>query len=113
MIFRVRHYTVAAGKLEAFNEFFLERLLPVQRRHGAQLVGRWASESGDQILAVWAYESRESYDQIQQRVRRDQDALAAQVQRRETLDPLFTETDEKFMFSTVPLALTELAHLED
>lgn len=44
------------------------------------------------MFAVWAYESRESYKEIQRRVGSNPDALAAQVHRRETLDPLVTET---------------------
>jgi hypothetical protein len=113
MIFRVRRYRVAAGKLEAFNAFFLEYLLPVQQRHGARLVGRWASEDGDHVTGIWAYESRDRYEEIQRRVASDPDAVAAQAHRRGTLDPLVTESDEEFMFSTVPFAVTELAHLDE
>jgi 8-oxo-dGTP diphosphatase len=112
MIFRLRRYKVISGKVEAFNEFFLEYLLPVQQRHGARLVGRWATEDGTQVFAIWVYESREHYEEIHQRVGSDPNALAAQAHRRATLDPLFTETEEEFVFSTVPLALTELAHLD-
>jgi hypothetical protein len=87
-------------------------LLPVQQRHGARLVGRWASEDGSQVLAIWAYENRERYEEIHRHVGSDPDALAAQVHRRATLDPLVTGTEEEFVLSTVPLALTELAHLD-
>ena len=45
-------------------------------------------------------------------VAEDADSIAAQEYRRQELDPLFTETDESFMTSTVPMALTELSHLE-
>jgi hypothetical protein len=82
-------------------------------RHGARLIGRWASGDGDHVFAVWAYENHESYEEIQQHADRDPDALAAQVHRGEMLDPLITETEEEFVFSTVPLALTELAHLDE
>jgi 8-oxo-dGTP diphosphatase len=113
MIFRLRRYKVVSGKRDAFNEFFVEYLLPVQQRHGARLVGRWASEGGDKVVAIWAYESRERYEEIHRGVASDPDSLAAQAHRRATLDPLFTETEEAFIFSTVPLALTELAHLDE
>lgn len=113
MVFRYRAYQVAPGKLEAFNAFFLNRLLPVQRRHGAKLVGRWQSPDGEQLVAIWAYESMEAYSTIQARVRNDPDSLAAQSYRHEHLNPLFTATQEWFMTSTVPLEVTELAHLEE
>lgn len=113
MIFRLRRYRVASGKLEAFNEFFLEWLLPVQQRYGARLVGRWALEDGSQVIAIWVYDSSERYEEIQQRVASDPDAIAAQAHRRATLDPLVTETEEEFMFSTVPFSVTQLDHLDE
>ncbi len=36
MYFRFRRYSVVSGKTEAFNDFFLSYLLPIQRRHGAK-----------------------------------------------------------------------------
>ena len=112
MIFRLRQYKVAPGKTEVFNSFFQERLLPVQKRYGACLVGRWQTENGDRIAALWVYDSVEQYKAIQAKVRVDSDLIAALEFRRANLDPLFTETEEAFMISTVPLNLTELSHLE-
>ena len=40
MLFRLRQYKVAPGKIGVFNDFFRERLFPVQKRYGARLVGR-------------------------------------------------------------------------
>jgi hypothetical protein len=80
MIFRLRRYKVISGKVEAFNEFFLEYLLPVQQRHGARLVGRWATEDGTQVFAIWVYESREHYEEIHQRVV----AIPTRLRRRHT-----------------------------
>ncbi len=113
MIFRCRTYRVAAGKLEAFNAFFLTRLFPVQRRYGARLVGRWESDDGRVIVALWVYESPEAYEAIQHRVSNDPGSAAAQAYRREHLDPLYTETEEWLMRSTVPLELTALSTLAD
>lgn len=104
-------YRVVPGKLEAFNAFFLEHLLPVQQRHGATLVGRWQSEE-NVLLAVWAYESLEAHKAIQAQVAADPDAVAAQVYRRDNLDPLFTELNEWMMTTTVPLEQTALAGLD-
>lgn len=111
LTFRCRMYRVVPGKLGVFNDFFLRHLLPVQQRYGAKLVGRWASEDGAVILALWSYEDVEAYENIQRRVSRDPDSVAAQAYRRAHLDPLFTETEEWLMSSTVPLELTELAAL--
>ncbi len=112
MIFRCRTYRVVPEKLGAFNTFFLTRLLPVQGRYGAVLIGRWASDDRRVIFALWAYESADAYHAIQEQVSRDPDSVAAQAYRREKLNPLFTETEEWLMTSTVPLELTALSGLE-
>ena len=94
MIFRLRQYRVLPGKIEDFNNFFQERLFPVQKRYGACLIGRWQTENGDRIAALWAYDSIEQYRAIQSKVRVDPDLIAALKFRRANLDPLITETDE-------------------
>ncbi len=111
MLFRCRRYTIAPGKTEVFNEFFRERLLPVQRRHGARLIGRWQTEDGAEIVAIWAYASPEAYRGIEARVRADPQSVAAREYRRRHLDPLYTAAAECFMRSTVPLEMTALAGL--
>jgi len=111
MIFRGRIYRVEPEKIGAFNEFFLTRLLPVQQRYGAELVGRWQADDGTVILALWAYESLDSYHVIQRQVSSDPDSAEAQAYRREHLNPLYTETEEWLMTSTVPLELTVLSAL--
>ena len=111
LTFRCRMYRVVPGKLEAFNEFFLSHLLPVQQRYGAKLVGRWASDDGAVIVALWVYESSDAYETIQQQVSLDPGSALAQSYRREHLEPLFTETEEWLMTSAVPLELTELSAL--
>ena len=113
MIFRLRQYKVAPGKIDIFNAFFRERLLPVQKRYGARLVGRWQTEDGNHIAALWAYDDLEQYEAIQAKVRADPDSVKAQEYRRAELNPLFTETEEAFMVPTVPLGWTELSHLEE
>ncbi len=113
MIFRCRIYRVVPEKLETFNTFFLTRLLPVQRRYGATLIGRWAATDEGVILAVWAYDSETAYHAIQKQVSRDPDSDAAQAYRKAQLEPLFTETEEWLMTSTVSLELTALSALEN
>ena len=113
MMFRLRQYKVAPGKIEVFNAFFREHLLPVQKRYGARLIGRWQTKDGKRITALWVYDSIEQYESIQAKVRVDPDSVKAQEFRRAELNPLFTETEEVFMVSTIPLDWTELSHLEE
>ena len=44
---------------------------------------------------------------MQSLVAKDADSIAAQDYRLTELEPLFTETDESYMTSTVPMDLTE------
>ena len=64
------------------------------------MIGRWQTED-DRIVAVWEYDSRESYERIQASVREDSDSVEAQRYRRETLPELIYEQEEVFMTSTV------------
>jgi 8-oxo-dGTP diphosphatase len=111
MLFRLKESVVDPRRIEAFNEFFGTYLLPIQRRHGARLVGRWQDEAGTRIVALWAYESRESSETIRDRERSDPASIEAQTVRRERYDPLFISSEEHLMESTVPLERTELRHL--
>lgn len=100
MIYRMRIYEAVPENLPAFHAFFRERLLPVQVRHGARLIGRWETEDG-RVVAIWEYDSREAYERIETAVRADPDSQAAQEFRRTNLGPLFTEREEVFMVSTL------------
>ena len=112
MIFRLRQYQVAPGMIDKFNAFFKERLLPVQKRYGACLIGRWQTENGSHVAALWTYDNMKQYESIQAQVRLDPDSVAAQKYRRANLKSMIVGTEEKFMVSTVPLELTELSHLQ-
>lgn len=112
MLFRYRHYRVVPGKTALFNDLFQEWLLPIQLRHGARLVGRWQTEDGSEIFALWAYEDMAAYRAIEARVRADPQSTEVQRYRRANLDPLVTEVQQQFLFSTLPLHLTALAHLD-
>ena len=78
MMFRIRRYQVVPGKTKAFNDFFLTRLFPVQKRYGARLVGRFQTDDGLQIIAVWVYQSFDHYKEVQSLVAEDADSIAAQ-----------------------------------
>ena len=113
VIWRYRRYEVRPEGAEAFNAFFRDHLLPVQRDYGAVLVGRWQSEDRTQIIAIWAYGSRAHYETIQGRVAADPRSVEAQQLRRAMPEPLFVAMEEWFMNSTVALDRTALAHLAD
>ena len=99
MIYRLRTYQVVPENLGRFNEFFEQHLLPTQLRHGARLVGRWATEDG-RVVAIWEYESRIEYERIQRAVTLDPETARAQAIRA-SLPPLFTSMSETFMTSTL------------
>jgi 8-oxo-dGTP diphosphatase len=107
----MRTYEVAPGRLAAFTEFFEEHLLSVQLRHGARLVGRWATADGGRVISLWVYDDADHLAAVEQLVRDDPASLVA-VRRRIELEPLVFSTEEMLLDSTVPLADTELAHLE-
>lgn len=99
MIYRVRRYVAVPEQLEAFHDFFNERLLPIQVRHGARLVGRWETDDHE-VIAVWEYADMAAYERVAAAVRADPDSAAAQ-RHRETLGPLYTEAHETFARATV------------
>src|SRR6478672_12625236 len=107
----MRTYRVVAGKLDAFTALFEQHLLPIQLRHGARLIGRWVTPDDERVVALWAYDSEEELGRIGALVRTDPASTAARA-RREELEPLLMSTDEVLLRSTIPLAATELAHLD-
>jgi hypothetical protein len=99
MIYRMRIYQTVRENLPLFHDFFRTCLLPVQKRHGARLVGRWETEDG-RIVAIWEYDDRASYERIEAAVRADPQSRRAQ-ERRAQLPPLITSQEEVFMTATV------------
>lgn len=98
MLYRMRIYRVVAANLPAFHDFFRHRLLPIQQRHGARLVGRWETED-DRVVAIWEYDDRAAYERIETAVRADPETQRAQ-ERRKMLPAFFTDYEEVFMRST-------------
>jgi hypothetical protein len=95
LIYRVKTYRINEEKLEVFNEFFHEYLLPNQKKHGALLVGRWVDSSKKKITAIWKYESYQEYERIEQQIQ--QTELHKQAKRRKlSLPPLFLESHQEF-----------------
>jgi hypothetical protein len=111
MLFRYRTYRVAPGMIDAFTAFFREHLLPVQKRHGVRLVGRWQTEDGTHVVAIWAYQDRSVYERIAASVRSDPDMIEARHLRQLQLDRLVEAVEEQLLVSTMELSETELRHL--
>ena len=99
VLYRIRRYRAVPDNIDAFHDFFNRHLLPVQRRHGARLVGRWVTDDGE-ILAVWEYDDESAYKRVQSAVAADPDSIRAQEIRR-SIGTLFTEVHEDFARSTV------------
>jgi len=104
MIYRMRSYVVVPEQRAAFDAFFEDHLLPTQQKHGARLVGRWATDDG-RVVAVWEYDSPAELERIQAEVARDPDSVRAQAARA-ALPTLFTSMQETFMTSTLRAVAT-------
>jgi hypothetical protein len=74
-------------------------------------VGRFESADATHLYALWAYDDQAAFEEVDRLVRHDPDSAAA-LEARRLLDPLFTDRSDEFLTSTVPLSVTELAHLE-
>jgi NIPSNAP len=99
VLYRMRIYQAVPENLPAFHEFFRRWLLPLQRKHGARLVGRWETDD-NRVVAVGEYDDRAAYQRIEAAVRQDPDLILAQ-QHRSLLPPLMTAREEVFMTDTL------------
>lgn len=102
MFYRMRTYRGVPEHAQVFDDFFVSRLLPVQLRHGARLVGRWRTED-DRVVAIWEYDSMDDYRRVDGDIRSDPDSLAAQQYRQESLPVMYTDVEEVVMTSTTEL----------
>lgn len=73
MIFDVRTYDIAPGRLKEYITVFETYGLPVAKRHGLNLVGFFTSRIGrlNQVLHIWAYDDLSQMDEL--RAARDTD----------------------------------------
>jgi ADP-ribose pyrophosphatase YjhB (NUDIX family) len=99
MICKRETYRVLPEKVNEFNKFFDEYLLPNQIKNGAKLIGRWVTETKDEIIALWEYPSYEEYLKIEERVRNDKMHQRAQSQIQK-LGNLYLDNRQDFLEST-------------
>jgi 8-oxo-dGTP diphosphatase len=99
MLYRRKTYKINPETLELFNEFFHTYLLPNQLKHGAKLIGRWVTETKDEIVAIWEYKDYETYEKIEQLVREDELHHLAKEKLKE-IAPLYIESRQDFLTAT-------------
>jgi hypothetical protein len=73
MIFDVRTYDIAPGKIGAYVKVFETYGVPVAERNGLKLVGFFTSRIGrlNQVLHIWAYDDLNQMEKL--RAARDAD----------------------------------------
>ncbi|WP_145135297.1 NIPSNAP family protein [Paenibacillus sp. Y412MC10] len=76
MFYRRKFYIVKNEFVDVFNRHFNETNLPNQMKHGTRLIGRWMvprDESTTEIFAIWEYDSRDQYEEIEAKIRSDKE----------------------------------------
>ncbi|MFC5528305.1 NIPSNAP family protein [Cohnella yongneupensis] len=111
MIYRRKSYKLDPVKVETFNQFFNEYLLPAQLKYGARLVGRWMTDPDEtntvEIFAIWEYDSLELYQDIEHKIKSDKEHVSRVQQRfnelgREYVNTFFKEhAKEQIIVTTV------------
>lgn len=99
MFCRREIYRVSPGKVNEFNKFFDEYLLPIELKNGAKLIGRWVTESENEIIVMWDYTNYEEYLKIAERVKKDGMHQRAQKQLLK-LGHLSIDSRQDFLHST-------------
>jgi 8-oxo-dGTP diphosphatase len=99
LIYRRKTYKINPKRLNDFNSFFHTYLYPNQLKHGAKLVGRWVTETKDEIVAIWEYKSMAHYESIENQIRKTDLHQKAKKKRAE-LGELFVESKQDFLTST-------------
>lgn len=110
MIYRRKTYVVASSFVEEFNALFNDILLPAQLKYGARLIGRWHTqldEENSEIFAMWEYDTMEQYEEIEQKIKADQDHIRRvqerydQLGRHRSSEVFRQEIRQQFFTSTV------------
>lgn len=99
MFYRRETYRVLQEKMNWFNEYFHEFVLPNQVKNGAKLIGRWVTEENDEIVVMWEYPSFEEYLKIEERVLKDEMYKRAMEQLQQ-LGTLYEDFHQDFLKST-------------
>ena len=74
MVVRLRIYHAKEQDFAAADKVFYELVKPVHEKHGAKFMGRYRDASGKHFV-MWAYESKEELNRIQDLVARDPETL--------------------------------------
>ncbi|WP_433772284.1 NIPSNAP family protein [Bacillus wiedmannii] len=75
MFYRRKYYVVKSEFIEIFNDHFNNTNLPNQLKYGSRLIGRWMKDNNDgttEIFAIWEYDSYEKYEEIESKIRSDE-----------------------------------------
>ncbi len=99
MVYRVRTYEIMPEKLNDFNHFFHEFLLPNQLHFGSKLLGRWINQESTKITAIWEYRDIEQYYHIEDQIKKTDLHKTAQTVKK-SLEPLFISTKQEFWTMT-------------
>lgn len=99
MYYRRKSYRVTPEQVGPFTVYFDTCLLPVYRKHGGRLVGRWVTEAQDEIFALWEYPSRKAYQEIEAALKADPSFERALAHRHE-LGLTFEREWQDFLTST-------------
>lgn len=84
MIYRRKTYIVDSSFVEEFNALFNDILLPAQLKNGSRLIGRWClslDDDNSEIFAMWEYDSLEQYEEIEKKIKSDEEHVKRVQQR--------------------------------
>ncbi|URN93800.1 MAG: NIPSNAP family protein [Candidatus Pristimantibacillus lignocellulolyticus] len=110
MIYRRKTYFVDTSFVEEFNSLFNDILLPAQLKNGSRLIGRWCMSVDDdisEIFAMWEYDSLEQYEEIEKKIKSDEDHVKLvqlrfdQIGRDRMKEVLRKNIEQKFLTLTV------------
>lgn len=119
MIYRRKTYIVANSIVDEFNSLFNDVLLPSQLKYGARLIGRWQTtlnEDTSEIFAMWEYDSLEQYDEIENKIKSDEEHISTVQKRfdsigRNRLKEALQDIKQEFFTTTVDRGKTILKTL--
>jgi hypothetical protein len=99
LTWQLREYTVKPGEMDAWLEEWREKIVPLRRRFGFEILGAWNVDGTDQFVWIIGYAGPKSWPEA--------DAEYYQAPERKAIDPdparHLAQTGSRLM-SEVPLA---------